>query len=540
MITALLVLAFSTPLVVLACGRCSRSRWSLFPATLPALIAGLSLPPGTSIQLDWFLLGATLGIDAVTSWLLPAAALVWSGAAVQHATAFRDVWQGMRFRVFFLLAMAGNFLLLLAGDVITFYVGYGVMGLSAYGLVLSDRSLSAVVASRSYLRWTIAGELLLFAGLASLVHQAGSLQLAGLSLENVAPVSLLLVLAGLGIKIGLPGLHAWMPGAYTACPTPGSMVLSGAMINAGVLGLLRFLPLQEPGYAAFGQLLLGFGLLGAFYGVAFGLWQRNPKTILAYSSISQMGTLAAMLGLALTDPALSLPIVAAVTVYAVHHGLTKASLFLAVDVYKQGRVPRIATVMLLVLSLVLAGAPYSSGAVAKSLLKEVVSEDHIWLGTVLFAAGVSTTLLMVRFLFSVRRLRLSRVPSETNSDMWVVLALLVGGHLLVYQTQPLPPLSLQSAWPLAVGIAAAFAFTLLPQHLRTAIQPVVPKGDLPRAFGNWLLRHLPVRRAAAMLSSPARDGTGNVLDIRPAYLVDRFRSLAARLHRHLHERGIQR
>ena len=43
------------------------------------------------------------------------------------------------------------------------------------------------------------------------------------------------------------------------------------------------------------------GFLSAFYGVAIGVTQRDPKTMLAYSSISQMGVIAAALGMALAS-----------------------------------------------------------------------------------------------------------------------------------------------------------------------------------------------------------------------------------------------
>jgi len=76
-------------------------------------------------------------------------------------------------------------------------------------------------------------------------------------------------------------------------------VLSGAMIKAGLLGWIRFLPLGEAAIPGCGFTLISAGLGAAFFGTLVGVAQRNPKTVLAYSSISQVGFMTAGVGLAL-------------------------------------------------------------------------------------------------------------------------------------------------------------------------------------------------------------------------------------------------
>jgi len=481
-----------TPLALLASGWYRHSRWSLLLATLPALGAGLLLRSGDTISLEWLLLGSQLGVDTVTRWLLPAAAIVWAAAALQHATAAASDAGDRRFRLFFLLALSGNLLLLLAQDAITFYVGFAMMGLSGYGLVLQRRSTSARVAAGTYLRWTIAGELLLFSGLLALAHDTGSTQLALRDGDAVSlsAWTLALLIGGFGIKIGLPGLHAWMPGSYAASSSAGSAVLSGAMSNAGILGLLHFLPLQQPGYAGAGMLLLAFGLLGAFYGVLLGLPQRRPKVILAYSSISQLGTLAALLGLALMAPALAPALIVAVTVYAVHHGLSKAALFLALDAIGDARWRGLAIAVLIGLSLSMAGVPFSSGAVAKGLAKDAIGEAYPWLVTLLAIAGIATTLLMTRFLFACVRRTPNSLPVQRGSGVAIALLLLIVAHVAVYQVSPLPVLSAHAIWPLAIAMVLVIAYAMLPAPAHRALQPVIPKGDLPNLLAKALIRTL--------------------------------------------------
>jgi formate hydrogenlyase subunit 3/multisubunit Na+/H+ antiporter MnhD subunit len=72
------------------------------------------------------------------------------------------------------------------------------------------------------------------------------------------------------------------------------------------------------------------GLFSAFYGVAIGITQQNPRTVLAYSSISQMGVIAAVLGMGLAAADKGADLDAAF--YAAHHALVKGALFLAVGV----------------------------------------------------------------------------------------------------------------------------------------------------------------------------------------------------------------
>jgi formate hydrogenlyase subunit 3/multisubunit Na+/H+ antiporter MnhD subunit len=124
-------------------------------------------------------------------------------------------------------------------------------------------------------------------------------------------------------------MHGWMPLAYTAAPIPAAAVLSGAAVKAGVIGLIRFLPFEAalPGW---GDALVVFGFVSAFYGVAIGITQRNPKAVLAYSSISQMGVIAVVLGMGLAAADKGAALDAAF--YAAHHVLVKSALFLAIGV----------------------------------------------------------------------------------------------------------------------------------------------------------------------------------------------------------------
>lgn len=474
------------PLLVLATRFYQVSKWSLFIATTVAFAASLLLSTDT-VHWHWLFLGSQFGINNISQWLLPVSLGIWAAAGVQHALQDIDKKSSARFRLFFLLAMFGNTLLLLAQDIASFYIGFSVMGIAGYGLVFRSESTNARMAASTYLRWTIAGELLLFGGLLSLAQQTGSTQLP-LPFDKPLPVlTLSLLIGGFGIKIGLPGLHAWMPGAYASSNTSGSMVLSGAMANAGILGLLQFLPLQSSGYSSVGMILLVFGLVGAFYGVLFGLPQKKPKVILAYSSISQLSMLAAMTGLALAKPELAPALIIAITLYAVHHGLTKAALFAALPGLSSTSQRTMAIAVLFALSLTMAGLPYTTGAITKGLLKEALTEIT-WLSTLLPIASIATTLLMTRFLYAAIG-QSHHLPSRSQKyAIGTAAVLTTAAHLALYLNGPLPAPNLHTVWPLLIAMIMVIGFALLPRRAHEQLQPTIPKGDLPAIAAKHLQR----------------------------------------------------
>ncbi|WP_431267590.1 proton-conducting transporter membrane subunit [Dankookia sp. P2] len=199
---------------------------------------------------------------------------------------------------------------------------------------------------------------------------------------------------------------------------PASAVLSGAIVKAGIVGLLRFLPMDGTS-ADWGAVLAGLGLLTAFWGVGCGIVQANPKTVLAYSTVSQMGvTIAALgMGLALAVPGTAM----AVAFYATHHVLAKGALFLGVGVAAMPGRRRWILVLLpaLVLALGFGGMPGTGGALAKAAVKPQLGAGLVGALAALSATG--STLLMLHF---VRRL--AATPAVAARPVPALLALWLG------------------------------------------------------------------------------------------------------------------
>ncbi|MGB5409617.1 MAG: complex I subunit 5 family protein [Thiogranum sp.] len=398
--SVLLLMIWLTPLLLTLLAKQRYAHWLLPLAAIPALLAVAVLPVGTAVSLPWLLLGSELGIDETSRVFLGFSSLLWLLAAVYIAGSQDAVADSGRFRVFFLFTMAGNLGLIVAQDMVSFYFGFALMGLSAYGLIAHSPSRRARRAARTYLAWTIAGELLLFTAIVLLVASGGgALTFDVMQSIPRSPLIILLLIAGFGIKLALPLLHWWLPPAYAVTPVAAVAIFSGVMIKAGLLGWLRFLPPGDATPVGWGTLLILIGAATLLFGVIAGLVQKRPRLLLGYSSISKMGVLTSGLGAALAFPPSAPSIVAALLIYATHHALVKTALFLGLGLVERSGLRLSLLIGLGFLALVLAGAPLTSGALAKSALSDSLSISAPVLLTLLAASTLATTLLMVRFMF---------------------------------------------------------------------------------------------------------------------------------------------
>src|SRR5215813_6251258 len=307
----------------------------LAPAPVPALAAALLAPAGTTLVLPEPPFRMTLELDVPGAMLLGVAALLWIVAGAYASIYLRGDPNAGRFAEWWLLTLTGSLGVFIAADLVSFYLTYSVVSLAAYGLIVHDGTPASLRAGINYVALAVLGEAFL---LMAFVFMAASTPDSSLLIRDAVaalPSSpwrhavLALLILGFGLKIGLVPGHVWMPLAYSAAPLPAAAVLSGAAVKAGVIGFIRFLPLGVA-MPEWGAALATVGLFSAFYGVVIGITQENPRTVLAYSSVSQMGLLAAALGMGLAagEPGVAL----GASFSAAHHMLAKGGLFLAIGV----------------------------------------------------------------------------------------------------------------------------------------------------------------------------------------------------------------
>jgi hydrogenase-4 component B len=219
-------------------------------------------------------------------------------------------------------------------------VAWESMALTSYFLVTSNHR-DATTRSAGFLYLLIAhvgaiGVLLCFG-----VLQGGSGDYTFAGMRHVEPpsvawatVAYLLALFGFGAKAGLLPLHAWLPEAHPAAPSPVSALMSGVMLKTAIYGLLRVtFDLLSTHVWWWGVLTLVLGLVTALFGILFAAVQTDMKRLLAYSSIENIGIVLIGIGLAITFRAFNMNALAALALVAalyhcLNHAFFKSLLFL--------------------------------------------------------------------------------------------------------------------------------------------------------------------------------------------------------------------
>lgn len=212
---------------------------------------------------------------------------------------------------FYLMLLTGMTLVLCARDMILFLLAWEVMSLAPFFLVdFNDLDRKVREAAWTYLVAAHLGAVFLIAFFVLLWQVSGTTALQ--------PVQTLLAdspwlsgtlfwlgLLGFGAKAGVAPLHVWLPDAHPAAPSHVSALMSGAMINLGLYGVIRTIWLlatphiPSTGFTIpqwWGWVLLLAGVGSAFFAVLKGLGQANLKRLLAYSSVENMGLMLAGLG----------------------------------------------------------------------------------------------------------------------------------------------------------------------------------------------------------------------------------------------------
>ena len=482
----LLAATLAVPLAMLAACllRDVRARMpALLPlAPLPALATAIFAPQDATLVVPRALFGLTLMLDRPGAVLLGTASLLWIGAGLSVRG---DAASG-RFAAWWLVTLIGCFGVFIAADIAGFYLFFTLVSLAAYGLIAYDNTASAKRAGAVYVTFALLGEALLLTGFVLLAAASPHGSLLIRDAVAVLPTSpwrdwaLAFLVAGFGLKIGLVPLHAWMPLAYAAAPSAAAAVLSGAAAKVGVIGLIRVLPFDAALPDA-GQALAAVGLFSTFYGVAIGLTQSSAASVLAYSSVSQMGFLAVVLGAGLAAGDASTALAAAF--YALRHMLVKGSLFLAIGVMAStgSRQRWLVLLPAAALALGLGGLPLTGGALAKFILKTPLGNGIA--SAFAIPSAIATTLLMLHFL---RCLALSG-PRDTAARAprilmltWLVMAVtsVVAPSVLALANVPwrdvlTAHMLWDALWPVAIGALLAVALRGRQHRL-----PCIPPGDI--------------------------------------------------------------
>jgi multicomponent Na+:H+ antiporter subunit A len=208
-----------------------------------------------------------------------------------------------RFFVIVLMFMAAMLGVIAADDLILTFVFWELTSLTSFLLVgYKFYDMAARKAALQALLVTAAGGLSLLAGLLLLTRITGETRISMLAAHSAeiaaSPLfvpALLLVLGGVFTKSAQVPFHFWLPGAMAA-PTPVSAYLhSATMVKAGVILLAKLSPAMSQ-TELWGWIVAPVGALTMLTGVVMAIYQTDLKRLLAYSTVSVLGTLVMLLG----------------------------------------------------------------------------------------------------------------------------------------------------------------------------------------------------------------------------------------------------
>ena len=229
-----------------------------------------------------------------------------------------------------------------AGNVTTFLVLWELMAVVSLILVLTEHRARPEVGQAGvwYAAMTHAGLVAILLGLVMFANAAGTETFAGIRAASatLSPATrslvFLLVFAGFGSKAGLVPLHVWLPRAHPEAPSHVSALMSAAMVNLGLYGVLRVgFDLLGGGPRWWWTVVLTAGALSALYGVLQAVAATDLKRLLAYSTTENLGLIfigvgAAGMFAAAGDARLASLLMIAAVLHTVNHAAFKTLLFL--------------------------------------------------------------------------------------------------------------------------------------------------------------------------------------------------------------------
>lgn len=322
---ALLTAAACVAALVAAAGVLASGRtWSLHvAAVLPLAGVDLSLDP----------LGALF--VAVTAAVGLAVTIYGAGDA-SHGPAGRTATGAVP------AFLASMLLVPAAASVTTFALAWELMAVTSLLLVLAGHGRRAETreAAQWYGAMTHLGAAAIVLGLLLLAAKAGGQTFADIATHRAAvspalrSTAFVLVLAGFSSKAGAVPLHVWLPRAHPEAPSAVSALMSGAMVNLGVYGIVRVgESLLGGGPSWWWLLVLGLGVASALFGALHAAACTDLKRLLAYSTVDNMGLVLVGVGAAgaLADDGhrlLAALALLAAFFHVVNHALFKGCLFL--------------------------------------------------------------------------------------------------------------------------------------------------------------------------------------------------------------------
>ena len=276
-----------------------------------AVVLACALPlPLLSAGGPYYFLNNYILLDGLGAWVILCSALVYFLSSLFAVGYMRTLGEDAKLPGFYALFAAFALTTLVAplmNNIGVYWIAIELTTLVSTFLVGFERTAECMEAAWKYIMIVSAGISLALLGTV-LLYWAGTFvlgptySLTWATLVAIAPKmnpavlipAFLLALVGYGTKVGLAPMHTWLPDAHSESPAPVSAMLSGALLNAAMVGIVRFLGITNaaglngiPHYV-----VVIFGLASLALGALFIVRQESVKRLMAYSSVEHMGVIA--------------------------------------------------------------------------------------------------------------------------------------------------------------------------------------------------------------------------------------------------------
>ncbi|MFF7332709.1 NADH-quinone oxidoreductase subunit M [Streptomyces sp. NPDC008150] len=199
-------------------------------------------------------------------------------------------------------------------DLLLFFLAFETVLVPMYFLIARWGGAGRQAAAWKFILYTLLGSVVMLLGLLLIGIKSGTFDIVALATDNgrslstsVQVTAVLAIGIGLAVKTPMWPLHSWLPGAHTAAPTVGSVMLAGVMLKMGTYGFVRILlPVAPHGFRTFAPYLAALAVAGIIYGslACLALVRQGArgdlKRLIAYSSVGHMGFV--LLGIATMTP----------------------------------------------------------------------------------------------------------------------------------------------------------------------------------------------------------------------------------------------
>ena len=297
-------------------------------------------------------------------------------------------------------------------DFISLYVALEVISIATFLLIAYPRSDRSIWVGLRYLFVSNVAMLFYLVGAALVYQTHHSFDFSGL--QGAPTEAIALIFLGLLVKGGIFLSGLWLPLTHSESDSPVSALMSGIVVKAGVLPMVRCALLL----AEIDPIVRFFGVGTAVLGVGYAVFEKDAKRMLAFHTVSQMGFI------------LAAPEVGGF--YALTHGLVKAALFLIVGTLPSRNLKELQQlplytpiwIALAIASFSISGFPLLSGYGAKILTMENLRP---WQVIGMNIAALGTAISFAKFIFLPHQLQPTESRPALQPGFWAAMLLLVGG-----------------------------------------------------------------------------------------------------------------